>query len=169
MQTGAFFTCEKRVGKPLGFGSFSGALLRGEKNIKKVGKKENYMQQRVKNIAYLSEVVVDLATLDVTKGLEVIMLPKGASVLSVKMEVLELPQDSIIETLTLSLQKNGLKFFENAQIAKNANDKKFLTSNIHTTIDFNDVLVLKPSAAISGGLVKVKAHFYNPSEILAEL
>ncbi|EAI6220114.1 hypothetical protein CA152_08820, partial [Campylobacter upsaliensis] len=120
------------------------------------------MQQRVKNIAYLSEVVVDLATLDVTKGLEVIMLPKGASVLSVKMEVLELPRDSITETLTLSLQKNGLKFFENAQIAKNANDKKFLTSNIHTTIDFNDVLVLKPSAAISGGLVKVKAHFYNP-------
>ncbi|EAL3920406.1 hypothetical protein A0046_08475, partial [Campylobacter upsaliensis] len=99
------------------------------------------MQQRVKNIAYLSEVVVDLATLDVTKGLEVIMLPKGASVLSVKMEVLELPRDSITETLTLSLQKNGLKFFENAQIAKNANDKKFLTSNIHTTIDFNDVLV----------------------------
>ncbi|EPU7283562.1 hypothetical protein ACVY5A_001835, partial [Campylobacter upsaliensis] len=95
------------------------------------------MQQRVKNIAYLSEVVVDLATLDVTKGLEVIMLPKGASVLSVKMEVLELPRDSITETLTLSLQKNGLKFFENAQIAKNANDKKFLTSNIHTTIDFN--------------------------------
>ncbi|EFO9299979.1 hypothetical protein HL742_001116 [Campylobacter upsaliensis] len=127
------------------------------------------MQQRVKNIAYLSEVVVDLATLDVTKGLEVIMLPKGASVLSVKMEVLELPRDSITETLTLSLQKNGLKFFENAQIAKNANDKKFLTSNIHTSIDFNDVLVLKPSAAISGGLVKVKAHFYNPSEILAEL
>ncbi|EAL52309.1 hypothetical protein CUP0937 [Campylobacter upsaliensis RM3195] len=126
------------------------------------------MQQRVKNIAYLSEVVVDLATLDATKGLEVIMLPKGASVLSVKIEVLELKQDTI-QTLTLSLQKNGLKFFENAQIAKNANDKKFLTSSVHTTIDFNDVLVLKPSAAIDSGLVKVKAHFYNPSEILAEL
>ena len=34
-ELGAFFTCEKRVGKPLGFGSFSGALLRGEKNIKR--------------------------------------------------------------------------------------------------------------------------------------
>ena len=127
------------------------------------------MQQRVKNIAYLSEVVVDLATLDVTKGLEVIMLPKGASVLSVKIEVLELKTDTITQTLTLSLQKKGLNFFKDAQIANDVNDKKFLTSNIHTTIDFNDVLVLKPSAAIDSGLVKVKAHFYNPSEILAEL
>ena len=128
------------------------------------------MQQRVKNIAYLSEVVVDLATLDVVKGLEVIMLPKGASITSVKMEVLELNQDAITQTLTLSLQKNGLKFFDAAQIAKNDNAKKFLTSNIHTTIDFNDVLVLKPSAKITEeGLVKVKAEFYNPSEILAEL
>ncbi|ELQ2611783.1 hypothetical protein QTC65_000986 [Campylobacter upsaliensis] len=32
-KTGAFHGV-KRVGKPLGFGSFSGALLRGEKNIK---------------------------------------------------------------------------------------------------------------------------------------
>ncbi|MCR2055426.1 hypothetical protein CHLV4139_07970 [Campylobacter helveticus] len=126
------------------------------------------MQQRVKNVNYLSEVVVDLSTLE-TKGLEVIMLPRGASITSVKMEVLELNQDAITQTLTLSLQKNGLKFFDAAQIAKNDNAKKFLTSNIHTTIDFNDVLVLKPSAKIAGGLVKVKAEFYNPSEILAEL
>ncbi len=126
------------------------------------------MQQRVKNVNYLSEVVVDLSTLE-TKGLEVIMLPRGASITSVKMEVLELNQDTITQTLTLSLQKNGLKFFDAAQIAKNDNAKKFLTSNIHTTIDFNDVLVLKPSAKIAEGLVKVKAEFYNPSEILAEL
>ncbi|EDP6919238.1 hypothetical protein GUK60_00530 [Campylobacter upsaliensis] len=30
------FCVSKRVGKPLGFGSFSGALPRDEKNIKKV-------------------------------------------------------------------------------------------------------------------------------------
>lgn len=127
------------------------------------------MQQRVKNISYLSEVVVDLATLDVAKGLEVIMLPRGASVMSVRIEVLDLKTDTITQTLTLSLQKSGLKFFENASIAKNANDKKFLTSNIHTSIDFNDVLVLKPSAKIDSGSVKVKCLYFNPSEILAEL
>lgn len=127
------------------------------------------MQQRVKNISYLSEVVVDLATLDAAKGLEVIMLPRGASVISVRLEVLDLKTDTITQTLTLSLQKSGLKFFENASIAKNANDKKFLTSNIHTSIDFNDVLVLKPSAKIDAGSVKVKCLYFNPSEILAEL
>lgn len=127
------------------------------------------MQQRVKNISYFSEVVVDLATLDATKGLEVIMLPRGASILSVRIEVLDLKTDTITQTLTLSLQKSGLKFFENASIAKNANDKKFLTSNIHTSIDFNDVLVLKPSAKIDSGSVKVKCLYFNPSEILAEL
>lgn len=127
------------------------------------------MQQRVKNVAYLSEVVVDLATLDAARGLEVIMLPRGASVVNVSLEVLDLYLDTITQTLTLELQKNGLKFFENAQIAKNANDKKFLTSAIHTSIDFNDVLVLKPSAAITSGLVKVKCLYFNPSTIVAEL
>lgn len=126
------------------------------------------MQQRVKNVSYLSEVVVDLSTLE-TKGIEVIMLPSGASVLDVKIEVLDLKQDTITQTLTLSLQKSGLNFFENVAIAKNANDKKYLTSSVHTSIDYNDVLVLKPSAKIAGGLVKIKCLYFNPSEIVAEI
>lgn len=126
------------------------------------------MQQRVKNTNYLSETVVDLSTLK-TEGAEVIMLPRGASVMSVKIEVLELATDTITQTLTLALQKNGLKFFDAVQIAKNDNAKKYLTSNIHTTLEYNDILVLKPSAKIASGLVKVKAEFYNPSEILAEI
>lgn len=126
------------------------------------------MQQRVKNISYLSEVIVDLSTLE-TKGEEVVMIPKYAALMDVKMEVLELPTDSITQTLTLELKNSKLKFFENAQIAKNDNAKKFLSSSIHTTLATNDVLILKPSATIQAGKVKVKAFYYLPSEILAEI
>lgn len=126
------------------------------------------MQQRVKNIAYLSEVIVDLASVPVT-GQDVIMLPRYASVIDVKIEVLDLPTDTITQTLNLELKEGGVKFFDKAQIAKNDNAKRYLSSIAHTTITGNDIIIIKPSAAIAGGKVKVKALFYLPSEILAEI
>ena len=97
------------------------------------------------------------------------MLPRYASVIDVKIEVLDLPTDTITQTLNLELKEGGVKFFDKAQIAKNDNAKRYLSSIAHTTITGNDIIVIKPSAAIAGGKVKVKALFYLPSEILAEI
>lgn len=122
------------------------------------------MIQKVKNIAYLAECVVDLSTFKKGDEKEILIIPQGASVLSLQAEV-----SDYTGTATIDIYAGDIQFFTALSINSENLDKKYHTSVVHSAFANTTTLKLKANANFTQGLLKLKLFYFNPSEIKHEV
>ncbi len=119
------------------------------------------MKQYVKNVAYLASVEIALKDLKDNKA-EVAVLPNGAEVVSLNLEVIETSDGGI--TCDIGLDKEEDFFANDIDLTTKANSQ----SAKQTTLKKTSVVNLQLSGESSKGSVIVRVMYFLPSKILAE-
>ncbi|MDL0101901.1 hypothetical protein NYG95_08550 [Campylobacter felis] len=115
-------------------------------------------RQRVKNVSYLSKIVVDLDS--VGTEYEALVLPRGAEVLQVSLEVLE----EVSGTLDVGLNETQ-DFFINDL---NLNQKNVSVSAKVCEIKEVSFVKLKLTNEVASGKVALRVLYFLPSEVMTE-
>lgn len=119
-------------------------------------------QQRVKFESYLTKIQVSVNSLGL-ESFEAVLLPKGAEVLKVDVEVLETA--SAGTTLNVGLTDNDSFFIDIADIATATNH----SSSKVTSTNKNETITLKLNQASDKGEIALRVFYFLPSEIVAEI
>lgn len=120
------------------------------------------MQQKVKFEAQCARIEVNLADIG-TDTFKAIILPEGAEILQVNVEVLEATASG--KTLNVGLDSENTFFSSALDVAtKGAN----YNSAKVTTINGTSALTLTATAACAKGRVCVRAFYFLPSEKMIE-
>lgn len=117
-------------------------------------------QQRVKFISYLTKREIELQDLK-DQSYEAIVLPSGAEILSVNIEVLESAKTG--STLNIGLKDDEKFFSELLDITQKTN---YASSKI-TATKKQEIITLKLNQETSGVIV-LRVLYFLPSEIMAE-
>ncbi len=118
-------------------------------------------QQRVKFESYLTKIQVSVNSLG-TQQFEAVLLPKGAEVLKVDIEVIEKAKEGT--TLNVGLAKNNNFFIDIADIATATNH----SSSKVTSTNKNETITLKLNQLSDKGEIVLRVFYFLPSEIIAE-
>lgn len=119
-------------------------------------------QQYAKFESYLAVADVELNTIG-TSAYNVLLLPSGAEVLSVNVEVLEAAASG--KTLNVGFVDTA-DFFSQGLAIDTAN-VNYNSSKV-TRIAQTGAITITPSAACAKGKVRVRANYFLPSQILTE-
>lgn len=115
-------------------------------------------RQRVKNVSYLSKIVVDLDS--VGTEYEALVLPRGAEVLQVSLEVLE----EVSGTLDVGLNETQDFFINDLSL----DQKKVSVSAKVCEIKEVSFVKLKLTNEVASGKVALRVLYFLPSEVMTE-
>ncbi|RDU51628.1 hypothetical protein CQA49_09350 [Helicobacter sp. MIT 00-7814] len=116
------------------------------------------MQQKVNHISYLSVVILDLSLLADKANADICVLPEGAEVLDISLEVLTPAPATSVATLSF----DGKEFLSGVDIATQTTHRSASVTTLKKTG------ILKGNFTGDSGEVKVRVHYFLPSKILAE-
>lgn len=119
-------------------------------------------QQNIKFESGLVVAAVNLNEVDALSA-DVLMLPEGAEIINVSLEVVEAGDSGV--TADLGFESEAQFFSTGLALDVVAN----YASSKQTTLNNAGLLKLKLSAASAKGVVKVRAHFFYPSERMTEI
>lgn len=121
------------------------------------------MRQRVKNISYLAKSVVDLTTLKPNEAKDIIILPKGAEVIQVDVEVIEATQGA---TIDLGLNDNTSFFTNDIDTSGGSFYKVAKGASINANSKLNITINQDPNGS---GKVSVRVVYFLPTEYEYEI
>ncbi len=119
-------------------------------------------QQNIKFESGLVVAAVNLNEVDALSA-DVLMLPEGAEIINVSLEVVEAGDSGV--TADLGFESEAQFFSTGLALDAVAN----YASTKQTTLNNAGLLKLKLNNASTKGVVKVRAHFFYPSERMTEI
>lgn len=114
--------------------------------------------QKVNHTSYLCVVPIDLSTQADPKDVNVCILPEGAEILDVSLEVVTPAPATSVATLSV----DGKEFISSADITTQGSHRSGVITRTNAT------RILKGNFSANSGEVIVRVHYFLPSQIVAE-
>lgn len=122
--------------------------------------------QRVKNVVYCAESVINLADMKENNAYDALLVPKGASIIQLLVEVQNTSGSGSVD---VKLKEQDVAFLENVSLDSTSKDSAFINSSVHTISQMVDILSVElKSGAFTSGTARVKIVYFMPSQILVE-